>query len=393
MKKRRGRPVVIGADGQQALLERVVLGAGTFNEDWLQALIHNHPSLLPVSDIEPGFGDLVPVAREVPCAHGYIDNLYVTPAGDLVLVETKLWRNVQARREVVAQALDYVAALTVMDYEGFEAALLKGDCGSPRPASLFALVAEHPDALDEAAFVDTVSLNLQRGRMLVIVLGDGIRQEVEALAGLLQSHAGAHFTFALVELATWKNQVTGEILAVPDTLAQTVMIERGIVMIKDGRAQIEPAPIAAVAKAQSITEAMFYEALAQKDPGLPAAIRDFLARVEPYGVYPDLKASLNLKVDVADAVRPMNLGYITRNGQLRTGPLAWTIPKDLALDYNQTLADLIGGIVTANDEIYVSTNGKSAPPVSLFLPAHAKGWEKAIQTLLASLAQRQERPR
>src|SRR3546814_19642266 len=68
------------------------------------------------------------------------------------------------------------------------------------------LVHGHPEALDEAEFIDAVSLNLRLGRMLAIVLGDGIRTETEALCDLLQSHAGAHFTFALVELATWQNR-------------------------------------------------------------------------------------------------------------------------------------------------------------------------------------------
>jgi hypothetical protein len=111
MKKSRGTPIVLGTTGTCPALERILLGAGQYDEAWLQQLIFDHPALLPVVDIEPGFGELVAVAREVPCGHGYIDNLYVTRAGEIVLVETKLWRNVQARREVVAQALDYVAAL------------------------------------------------------------------------------------------------------------------------------------------------------------------------------------------------------------------------------------------------------------------------------------------
>lgn len=382
--------MLIEADGGVGALERLVLGAGTMTEDWLQALIHDQPSLLPVSDIEPGFGELVAVAREVPCAHGFIDNLYVTPAGDLVLVETKLWRNVQARREVVAQALDYVAALTLLDYAGFEAALLRGHGGSPAPKSLYACVADHPDALDEAAFVDAVSANLARGRMLVMVLGDGIRREVEALASLLQAHAGAHFTFALVELAIWRNGATGALLAIPDTLAQTVMIERGIVTVQNGDVRIGPVParVAATQRAQSISDEMFYEALGQTEPGLPQALRDFLALVEPLGVYPDLKTALSLKVDVADASRPINLGYVARNGQLWTNPLTASVPRDLAMRYNGTLAALIGGVVATPNDIVLTTNGKSAPKLSSLLPAHAEGWARAIAELLSTYRQR-----
>ncbi len=54
-------------------------------------MIHDQPQILPIAQIEPGFGDIMPVAREVPCGHGYIDNLYLTGDGGIVLVEAKLW--------------------------------------------------------------------------------------------------------------------------------------------------------------------------------------------------------------------------------------------------------------------------------------------------------------
>ena len=237
------------AQGETTPLERIYLGLGNHNEDWLQQLIQQHPAILPVADIEPGFGEPIPVAREVPCDRGFIDNLYLTPSGDIVLVETKLWRNNEIRREVVAQALDYVSALTAMSFAEFEQAACRG-LGGPR--RLYDLISSHPDALDEASFIDAVAANLRHGRLLVMVMGDGIRRETEALGSLLQSHAGAHFTFALVELAAWRT-ATGSLLVIPDTLAKTVMIERGIVRLADTAARIEPVPVEAAPRAQSIS--------------------------------------------------------------------------------------------------------------------------------------------
>ncbi|MFC6463355.1 hypothetical protein ACFP76_23215 [Paracoccus aerius] len=43
---------------------------------------------------------------------GRIDNLLLTPAGLPVVVECKLWRNPQARREVVGQVLEYARELS-----------------------------------------------------------------------------------------------------------------------------------------------------------------------------------------------------------------------------------------------------------------------------------------
>ena len=341
MKKAFGTPVLVPADGAAWLLERIILGAGNHNENWLQQLIFDHPEALPIHDIEPGFGDIVSIAREVPCGHGFIDNLYLTPAGDIVLVETKLWRNGEARREVVAQTLDYVAALTRMTYAAFEEAVRRAMRGPGAPDTLYGYMIGRADAAEEARFIDAVTLNLKRGRMLALVVGDGIRAEAHALGGLLQSHAGAHFTFAMVELATWRDQSTGATIIVPGTLAQTVMIERGIVIVSNNEASVLPVPAItqARAKAHSITETMMLEDLAAIDAGLPQAIDDFLTLVEPLGVYAESKASLNLKVQMADASKPIGLGYIQRNGQLWTDGVTLAAPRDLARTYLETLAD------------------------------------------------------
>ena len=40
-----------------------------------------------------------------------VDALYVNAAGRLILAEFKLWRNPQARREVIGQILDYAKEL------------------------------------------------------------------------------------------------------------------------------------------------------------------------------------------------------------------------------------------------------------------------------------------
>jgi hypothetical protein len=383
MARSRAVPVLIGNDNALCELERIRLGKGTYDESWLQELIYDHPSILPISDIEPGFGELISAAREVPCGHGFIDNLYLTPSGDIVLVETKLWRNSQMRREVVAQALDYVAALGSMSFDAFEAAIARGQ---KAPKKLHDLVANHPEALEEIEFVDAIAMNLRRGRMLVIVLGDGIRAETQLLGALLQSHAGSHFTFALVELATWRNPATGAILAVPSTLAKTVMIERGIVRIEQGTIILEPIPKADRTQAQSISMGDFWEKMALRDPGLPVAIRSFLTALEPFGVYPELKASLNIKVELADQDKPINFGYIQKNGQFWPNPAAGTLPEHVWKPYFETLASLIGGrVIDEPGNKYVAINGKSAPRIEQLLPKHHASFVSAIEKTIRAI--------
>src|SRR3546814_18853830 len=109
MARTRAIPVLI-SNGVRCPLEPAPLGDGLHDETWLQALIHDHPEILPIIDIEPGFGDLITMAREVPCRHGLIDNLFVTPSGDIVIVEAHLWRTTARRRKVMALPLDIVPA-------------------------------------------------------------------------------------------------------------------------------------------------------------------------------------------------------------------------------------------------------------------------------------------
>lgn len=381
MERARGEPVLVDSIGKRSRLERIRLGNGTHDEAWLQELIHEQPSILPIADIEPGFGYPSSVAREVPCGHGSIDNLFMTPSGDIVLVETKLWRNSEIRREVVAQALDYVAALTVMDYPRFEKAISKG---MGAPGRIYDLFAEQPEALDESDFIDAVSRNLKRGRILVMVLGDGIRSETEALSDLLQSHAGAHFTFALVELATW-GTADGSILAVPDVLSRTVMIERGIVRLEGTGLTIEASPPETKSRPQSISMTDFMDLMAARDSDLPKAINTLLDALEPYGVYPELKASLNLKCDVPELNRSVNFGYIEKGGKFWTNPTSWFLPESVWRPYYEDVAKIIGGTVIDDSSAYVAISGRSAPMIEDLIPAHLDDYVSAIAAAIQRL--------
>lgn len=125
------QPLVVDpsdADAPVRALTRVPVGGakpGAYSEAWLQRLVHRHPNLLPVDQIEPALIPLIPVCIELPTPSGSVDNLFVTPDGDLVLVECKLWRNPEAWREVIGQIFDYAKDLASSDYEDLEAAIRK----------------------------------------------------------------------------------------------------------------------------------------------------------------------------------------------------------------------------------------------------------------------------
>lgn len=363
------------------------LGDGKFSEAWLQKLVQRHPDILPVHEIEPGFGRLLPVAMEVPCSQGYIDNVFVSPDGDIVICELKLWRNPQARREVVAQVLDYISALNEMTYEAFERMCLSGQTSS-EIKSLYELVADQGDGLEEAAFVDAVSRNLDRGRILALAVGDGIRSKAEKLADLLDSSVHSQFTFALVELSIYENPDGGYFI-VPSTLAKTSMIPRQVFVPVSDKTVLSAATLGnahdnggGVNPSGSISETQFYETMAQRNPNLPTAIKRFLERLEPLGVYPEWKASLNLYREIPNGDRPLNAGYIQRNGQFYTSPASWSGRSEIGKLYHTGVAELIGGelYVSESDwfQCYATTNGKSAPRIEDLLPEHEDGLVKLI---------------
>ena len=100
------KPVII-ADGHIKKLNKILLNSDTFKESWLQEILYTEPSILPTNEIDSVYSNLIPIGREIPVSSGFIDNFYISSKGYLVIVETKLWRNPESRREVVGQILDY----------------------------------------------------------------------------------------------------------------------------------------------------------------------------------------------------------------------------------------------------------------------------------------------
>ncbi len=200
-------------------VERLRLLEKAFDEVWLQNLLDQCPDVLPIEDIdERAARPLVSLGREVPTDAGSIDNLFISRSGHLVLVETKLWRNPQARREVVAQILDYAKHVRDWDYERL-CAVTGADIREK----------VHPDA-DEADWIDRVNTNLTKGRMTLLIVGDGIHSQTEGLVEVLGGHPDFAFRLALVELRVYP-QGDGMWLIVNSVLARTSEVERAIVTV------------------------------------------------------------------------------------------------------------------------------------------------------------------
>ena len=382
-----GTPVRVTA-GKSVMLdqERLGGGEGLHDEQWLQQLIHRHPAIIPIGRIETRFSELVSVCMELPLRSGYLNNLLMTSDGNIVIVEVKLFRNPQARREVLAQALDYATALFRMNYTDLEAAVLKSDFdGIAPPARLYDLF-DGPEALDESAFVDAVNTNLKNGRIVVLVAGDGIRTDVESLMDGLQAHAGFHFTFALLELAVFQRTSADDLIVMPRILAKTEIIPHFAVQIDDQRVEIvslktEPRPSSSATTPQSISSEQFYETVADGNSSLLGQLKAFVDKLSGIGVYPDFKQSLIFRWDTPSG-RSQNMGYIAKTGVFYTDHSGGT---PAARKYIEDLADCFGGKAKIHEKGngYVVVDGK--PPHIRTLTDKQEAWLAAIENFQSQI--------
>lgn len=234
MARQHATPLLISPSGTEvSALTPLGLGLGGhgLSEANIQELVHRHPSCLPIAEIDPLFINAVPICRELVTPAGSIDNLLITPSGLPVLVECKLWRNPEGRREVIGQILDYSKELTKWSASDLqrEANRRLGSKGNV----LLDLVRSAGHEVEEISFNDALTFNLRRGRFLLLIVGDGIREGVESIAEYLQAHAGLHFTLGLVEMPIYA-AADGSKLVAPRVLARTQTILRTVIATPEG---------------------------------------------------------------------------------------------------------------------------------------------------------------
>lgn len=234
MARQHATPVLLDEEGGAAVALAPLGtdgGGESVSEAAIQKLVHEHPQCLPIAEIDPIFCGAVPICTELNTPAGAIDNFLVTPSGLPVLVECKLWRNPEGRREVVGQILDYAKELSRWSSSDLQREARRRVGGSGDPLLRLVRAAGHD--VDEIDFNDALTLNLRRGRFLLLIVGDGIRERVEAIGDYLQAHAGLHFTLGLVELPIYRLPDRRR-LVVPRILAHSRVITRTVVAVPEG---------------------------------------------------------------------------------------------------------------------------------------------------------------
>ena len=362
MKDRQFVTPVLVRDGEATPLRRVPFDERTFDELALQDLLFAHPALIPAGDIEPLFAGLRPLARELPVGGGFLDLIFMNGEGYLTLVETKLWRNPEARRTVVAQIIDYASHLSTWTYDELRQAVLScrhNDAGASSDP-LVDLASDGDDDIDERAFVDRMNRNLRLGRFVLLIVGDGIHEGIERMADFLNQTPRLQFTLGLVEMGLYAlddKAQPSNFFVQPRIVARTREVTRAVVEIKTTvqpdaiHVSVPPTPTKAPGERRPITERVFLDQLSESSS--PEVVK-FAERMLEQAPAHDLtitwgNAGPLLKYEDAETGHRFTFGKLSRHGTLgdthRLGARCLMLGLDASIhqSYLDQVAALIPG--------------------------------------------------
>lgn len=355
--RRDGSPVLVTSTGSVSPLARLPLAENDLQEGFhLRDFVFHNPDCLPVRQIDATYAPLIPIGVEVQTDAGPIDCLFISPTGLLTIVETKLWRNPQARREVVGQILDYAKEVAQWSYSDFDE-ICRGKTGLRLWEHVQQNISDVATIRDEAEFIDQTSRALEDGKFLLLVVGDGIHEGVERMAAYLQAAPQLLFSLHLVELQVY-DLSGGERLVVPQLIARTEEIPRAVVHVRkakevDGVHVDVTLPSSRQHSSKSknrLSEAEFFNQLEEIKPELVEDAKRFIDQIqEDPELYIDWHtASFTVKLNdpvesrlVYSLLNATTLGKVQvwaiRDQMQRAG-----LPEKFADEYLQHTAAIVG---------------------------------------------------
>lgn len=194
----------------------------SFNyESHLQESLFEQPGIVvDLLQTELESTDVVINIREFAVSMGSIDNLFITRSADIVIVETKLYKNPEATRKVVAQLVDYIKTVALDGPESFYELLLnaKGQ------------IYIEKDILENDSFVSSLLRNVEKGNIRGVVLGDDIHSNLLGLVSSIQSAPHLAFGIYLIRLESYL--IDEMVILNPYLVEKTSEIERSILSIE-----------------------------------------------------------------------------------------------------------------------------------------------------------------
>ena len=188
-----------------------------------QKLLADHPALLRLPD--GADGELLLVTQELGIADEQggsdrwnIDHLFLTKEGVPVLVEVKRASDTRARREVVAQMLDYASHGTAF-WTGADIASRYQATATRNGLNPESRLQEFIGGADPEAFWRQVEANLRSGRIRMVFVADKIGKELRRIVEFLNEQMRPAEVLA-IEVAQFTDQ-SGLRTLVPQLIGAT----------------------------------------------------------------------------------------------------------------------------------------------------------------------------
>jgi hypothetical protein len=197
--------ILVQREGRWASVERQAWAT----EELLERLIYESPEVIPA---DPGVAQVV-YARQFPCPPGYsIDLVGVGSDGGISIVECKLDRNREAKRQVVGQILEYAAGLWGMALEEFEQRFINADATFSEAQGRSPFDALYSDSLVDAADIADlrarVAHNLETGRFRLLIAVDEISAQLQSIIRYVNAHSGGQLKLVALALPEFSDEVT-----------------------------------------------------------------------------------------------------------------------------------------------------------------------------------------
>lgn len=159
------------------------------DEAELQALLAGHPQLIP--GVSPG----AKTCREFQSEVGPADIIVVELSGAITLVECKLAKNPEIRREIVGQLFDYAGRLWQMSADQFDERWR-----SRTRSSLFS-----GEGFEDPEFQETVNANLADGRFRLVLAVDEINLALKRMVEYVNAITSAETSVIAVEYIRYRH--------------------------------------------------------------------------------------------------------------------------------------------------------------------------------------------
>ena len=179
-------------------------------EEVLQRNIADLPALLPLGTVSDELVSHLAIGAEWPAGGGRADIVLIGSDGILTVVETKLSRNPEARREVIAQLLEYAAYLsewTIYEIQQRAEQFFKSDrCVSTyRDEPFDKVLTNFLEDSDESveAFKGKVEQNLRQGRIRLIVAVDEVGEQAQKIVTFVNAYST--FDIYLLQIAEYED--------------------------------------------------------------------------------------------------------------------------------------------------------------------------------------------